>query len=176
MRIDTGKTIKKDGPSQFGRCTRHKDPFQCSLGAEGLYLLYRFETSSEFYVDARGRAVIKDVTDNSSWFDLKMLTEYHAADPTKRLEDSNFRRALQKVFQKLRIISNHTCHFGRTAGPLKMEFEELSPDLIRLLGKFLVVSVCFIVSLLTKIVIVLQAIGKPTTKRRVIRRRFRFGR
>ena len=30
MKIATGKTVKRDGPSQFGRAIRHKDVFMCS--------------------------------------------------------------------------------------------------------------------------------------------------
>ena len=73
-----------------------------------------------------------------------MLTEYGAKDNEKRLEDTNFRKAIKKIFRKLRIHANHTCHFGRVAAPLKLEFEELSTDLIRLLGKCLVCFFFFI--------------------------------
>ena len=51
LKISTGKTVRRDGPSQYRRATRHKDVFQYSIGAEGLYLLYRFHTNGEFQID-----------------------------------------------------------------------------------------------------------------------------
>ena len=139
MKVATGKTVKKDGPSQFGRAMRHKDVFKCSLGAEALYLLYRFETKQEFcWTDEDGELQYLNVLDNRVWFDIKLLTEYDSVVPDANktsISDNTFRNALTAVFKKLGIHASHTCHFGRATGPLHLEFVELPQEMIRLLGK-----------------------------------------
>jgi hypothetical protein len=42
---------------------------------------------------------------------------------------------LRKIFELLDIITSHHGHFGRVVGPVKLDFEEVAVELIRILGK-----------------------------------------
>ena len=131
MQMFTGKTVKKDSPSQFARATRHHDVFCCPLGALALYLAYRFQQNSEF--DPTGR--FPDFLINEEWFDIKVLVEL-GADSEEGINQQAFRRDLGKVFKKLGIISNHVTHSCRHTAPTHCEFKELSPEFVKQLGKF----------------------------------------
>jgi hypothetical protein len=65
MRIATGKT---NGANQklYGRVMRHSNYQMCPIGAMGLYFLSRFDIGGEE----------TDFTDNSTWFNDKLLTQY----------------------------------------------------------------------------------------------------
>jgi Centromere DNA-binding protein complex CBF3 subunit, domain 2 len=143
MFIGTGKTIKSNGPSQYGRAIRHRDVFQCSVGAFGFYLLYRFLVNGEF-VDLDH---VPDFRENSSWFDMKVLTEY-GGDSNKQMDQRTFRDAVKKVFKELGISAKHFGHWGRVAGSVFGEFHELPPDVIQLLGKFVLLCVVFSIVLI----------------------------
>jgi hypothetical protein len=125
--IGTGKTIKSDSPPQYGRATRHMDVFQCSISALGFYLLHRFDVNGEWTNPP-------DFRENSSWFDVKMLTDF-GGESTKTMGQRPFQQAVKDVFGELGICANHHGHFGRVAGPIYLEFKELSPELIKVLGK-----------------------------------------
>ena len=128
--IGTGKTIKSDGPSQYGRATRHRDVFQCSVGALGFYLLHRFWANGEF-LDLEH---VPDFRDNASWFDMKVLCEF-GGDCKTMMTQRPFQDSVKKVFSHLGISAKHFGHWGRVAGSIFGEFHELPPDMIKLLGK-----------------------------------------
>ena len=139
MKIATGKTVKQDGPSQFGRAIRHKDPFLCPIGAEAMYLFYRFEQTHEWYWDGYSDCVddfhVPEMTDNSAWFDVKLLVEHSSPDNTKVLKQRCYCKSLDEIFKKYGITSNHFGHFGRVTAPLLCEFNDLPPSVIQELGK-----------------------------------------
>ena len=127
--IGTGKTIKSDAPSQYGRATRHKDVFQCAVGALGFYLLERFEVNGEF-----SHTNMPDWRDNKAWFDIKVLVE-QGKDTRKVMTQRPFQKSIDKIFEELGISTNHQGHFGRVTAPVYAEFKELPPDMIKILGK-----------------------------------------
>ena len=151
MKIATGKTVKSDGPSQYGRATRHKDVFLCPIGAEAMYLFYRFEQSHEFWWDGDQDALAAlgedesiygldnfhapEMRDNSQWFDMKLLVEHSSPDNTKILKQRCYCKSLDEIFKKYGITSNHFGHFGRVTAPLLCEFRDLPPNVIQELGK-----------------------------------------
>jgi hypothetical protein len=70
--IGTGKTIKSNAPSQYGWATRHKDVFQCVVGALCFCLLEFLSTN------------MPDWRVNKEWFDIKVLAE-QCKDTTKEM-------------------------------------------------------------------------------------------
>jgi hypothetical protein len=46
--------------------------------------------------------------------------------------------SMKKIFKKLQIGSSHLGHWGRVSGPVELEFEEVLPEYIRILGECLV--------------------------------------
>ena len=81
MMIATGKTVSKEG-NQFGRATRHLNVWLCAIGAQGLYLLYRFEVLGEFLEE---KNTMPDFRKNETWFDIKLLIDYTQRDRTVEL-------------------------------------------------------------------------------------------
>ena len=79
LTIGTGKTIKSDAPSQYGRATRHQDVFQCSVLALGFYLLHRFEINGELH-----ESNLPDFRENSEWFDVNVRNEF-GGEPYKQM-------------------------------------------------------------------------------------------
>ena len=98
MQIATGKT--NNGVKLFGRVGRHIDPSMCSIGAQGFYLMYRFEQSNEMYP-------IPDFCNNESWYGIKILTDANTKDPTKGITDTTYYTAVNQALDSLGIHSNH---------------------------------------------------------------------
>ena len=68
---------------------------------------------------------------------------------TKVMKATTYTGLLWKIFEELQVIASHYGHFGRVSAPVKLEFEEVLPELIRILGKFAEgVATQFIVALL----------------------------
>ena len=63
LRDGAGKSVK-DKP-QFGKVMRHRLPELCPIGALGLYLLARFDVTTEHDTF--------DFCNNRSWFNTKLL-------------------------------------------------------------------------------------------------------
>jgi hypothetical protein len=111
---------------------RHKDVTQCSIGAFGFYLLFRFHKSGEMDDGKR-----PNFAENDEWFHIKILTDGTVTDTKKELLKRSYTDPIRKVFKKLGIYSFHFGHWGRVNAPAKLEFEELHPEFIRILGKSL---------------------------------------
>ena len=124
----TGKTVKGK-LKQFGRYMRHNDVTRCALGGFGLYLLFRFFMSGE--MDDGNRP---DFADNKSWFDIKILTD-GTLDNRKEMTKKTYTDDVKAVLKSLKIVSSHYGHWGRVNAPVELEFAELSPELIRILGE-----------------------------------------
>jgi hypothetical protein len=116
---------------QFGRSMRHKDVRRCSVGAFGFYLLFRFHKSGEMDDDQRPNFGI-----NKEWFDIKILTDGTRHATTKEIQKRTYTDPIRNVFKKLSLISSHFGHWGRVNAPAELEFEEVSPEYIRILGEF----------------------------------------
>ena len=87
MKIATGKTVESDGPSQYGRATRHKDVFQCPIGAEAVYLFFHFDCTREWFMESNlSDYCFPDMHFNKAWFDIKLLVEHGTKDNTKWLD------------------------------------------------------------------------------------------
>ena len=99
LTIGTGKTIKSDSPSQYGRATRHMDVFQCSVSALGFYLLHRLDVNGEW-------TNLPDFRDNSAWFDVKLLAEF-GGESSKTMTQRPYQSAVKDVFGELGICSSH---------------------------------------------------------------------
>jgi hypothetical protein len=123
----TGKTVTTK--KQYGRSMRHKDVRECAICAFAFYLLFRFAVSGE--MDDGNRP---DFTKNEQWFDIKILSD-GSRDNCKVMNARSYTDPLRKIFQLLGIITSHYGHFGRVVGPVKLEFEEVAAELIRILGE-----------------------------------------
>jgi hypothetical protein len=120
----------KHAKKQFGRSMRHKDVRRCSIGAFAFYLLFRFQKSGEFDDGKR-----PDLSKNDKWFDIKILTDGTTGGTTKMLQKRTYTESIKKIFKKLQIVAAHLGHWGRVSGPVELEFEEVSPEYIRILGE-----------------------------------------
>lgn len=119
---------------------RHKDVKKCAVGGFAFYLFFRFHVSRE--MDEQFRP---DFTDNRSWFDIKILTDGTRKN-TKVMAKKSYTDEIRKIFKDLKIVASHFGHWGRVSAPVELEFNELSPDLIRILGELLCVFALLIVA------------------------------
>ena len=76
-----------------------------------------------------------DFTKNDEWFDIKILSD-GTMNNTKVMKATTYTGQLRKIFEELQVIASHYGHFGRVSVPVKLEFEKVLPELIRILGKF----------------------------------------
>lgn len=131
MQMDQGKTIKEGGSRQLGRALRHKDVSVCPVGALGFYLFQRFRMTGEMEDGKR-----PDFCDNKDWFSTKLFV--HCSQEDKRLEmkKKNFTDMIRECFASLKIFTRHYGHFGRVSAPALLELEEISHELIRILGNW----------------------------------------
>lgn len=123
----TGKT--NHGIHLFGRAIRHKDVLLCPIGAQALYLFYRFKISNEMVNPP-------DFTDNRAWFNIKLYTDGKPDKAALGIGPQRYSDAIKKVFRILGLPTKHTAHLGRILGPKKLEMLEMSQDEIRLLGNW----------------------------------------
>jgi hypothetical protein len=137
MQLIDGKTNR--GKVFYGRSMRHKNVLLCPIGALGFYLLSRFKLSGEFDEDR-----CPDFTDNSSWYDIKLLVSFGthngagtAEEGRKRpIKDNNFTQATKKILHQLGIASKHFQHLGRMFGNMNLQYLEIDEDFIRMLGNW----------------------------------------
>lgn len=129
MQIATGKTNK--AKTIYGRLIRHKNVNMCGMGALGLYLMLRFHVTKELEEI--------DFTDNSKWFDIKLLVDRHAGDLeslSRSVSDQYYATSIKSVAKKLGLSPNHFIHFGRNQQPAVLEVEELESTEIKCLGNW----------------------------------------
>ena len=129
LQIEQGKTVST-GSRQYGRALRGKDVKTCPVGALAFYLFFRFRQSGE--MDDGNRP---NFCENSSWFDIKLMSD-GSLENKKQMQKNTFTEQVEEMFANLRIISNHTGHWGRVAGPAALEKEELDQSLVRILGNW----------------------------------------
>ena len=115
MRIAMGKT--NGLRVLYGRCIRHKDVNQCAIGALGLYLLGRSMLTSEFQRI--------DFSQNEQWFNIKLLVDSRGENNATSISDQAYYSSMKQACDALQIPSKHFIHFGRSAGSVKAELDEL---------------------------------------------------
>ena len=108
---------------------RHKDACQCSIGAYAFYLLLRFHLSREMDDEFR-----PNFAKNEEWFDIKILTD-GTRDNKKEMGRKSFTGMIRAILLALLIVSAHFGHFGRVNAPVALDFAEIDPEAIRILGK-----------------------------------------
>jgi hypothetical protein len=109
---------------------RHKNVCRCSIGAFAFYLLFRFHKSGEMEDGVR-----PNFAENKEWYDIKILTDGTQTETKKHLQKRTYTEPIRKVFKGLQIVSSHFGHWGRVSGPVELEFEEVSPEYIQILGE-----------------------------------------
>jgi hypothetical protein len=124
-----GKTVKLK-KKQFSRLMCHKDMRHCSVGAFGFHLLFRFHKSGEMEDCCR-----PNFGCNKEWYNIKILTDGTRNEMTKQIQKRTYTKPIRKVFKKLLIVTSHFGHWGRVNAPAEFEFEEVSPEYIRILGE-----------------------------------------
>lgn len=122
-----GKT--NNGQTLYGRLMRHKDVRMCGFGALAFYLLYRFQCTGEM-------SPPPDFTDNSTWFDIKLLVDCTSSSNSKAMNSNIYARAIKEVLKELGIFTNHYLHIGRVLGPILAEFNEAPSGDIQCLGNW----------------------------------------
>ena len=117
---------------------RHKDVRRCAYGAFGFYLVFCFHRSGEMEDENR-----PNFAENQAWFDIKILSDGERDHNTKELQRRTYTDKIKGILKELKIMSSHFGHWGRVTGPVELEFEEVPPELIRILGKSSLVDCCF---------------------------------
>ena len=99
-----------------------------------------------------------DFTDNSAWFDRKLLISI-GTDFDKSISPRSYQNKLKKLFKKVGVHSKHYGHFGRHVAPVFCEFKELDPETIRQLGEWCCCCCFFSFLFLTFIIIFYRELG-----------------
>lgn len=135
LKFFAGKTNR--GRKIYGRATRHKDVRLCAIGALAIYLMYRFFVTGEFSDPSF------EWTDNSKWFDVKLLVNpQHQADNTtnrdytKCMKTNTYARGIKSVLEALALVVTHFAHLGRQLGAKILEMLEVESEEIRRLGNW----------------------------------------
>ena len=81
-----------------------------------------------------GEAESFDFTSNKAWFNIKLLTDSRGFDNTISVTDQAYASNMKNACRHLGIISKHFVHFGRSAGSVKAELDELDGYNINDLG------------------------------------------
>lgn len=129
LQLMAGKTVKP-GTRQFGRAIRAREVVDCPIGALGFYLLHRFFMSGEFSDGER-----PDFSVNKNWFEIKILTDGSRKN-TKSLKKNTYVDQIRQCFSDLDLATAHYGHWGRVSGAVKLEQEEVPPDLIKVMGNW----------------------------------------
>ena len=106
----------------------HKNVNLCAIGALGVYLLARFHQTS--------KADGIQFKNNKKWFSIKLLIDSHGSDNTKAVSDQAYYSSMKDACKNLGITSKHFVHFGRGAGSVKAELDELDGFNIADLGNW----------------------------------------
>jgi hypothetical protein len=73
---------------------------------------------------------------NKEWFDIKILMDGTRTETNKEIQKRTYTKPIQKVFKKLLIVASQFGHWGgHVNGPVELEFEEVCPEYIRILGE-----------------------------------------
>lgn len=126
MQVHTGKTNK--GKTIYGRSIRNRKANKCPMGALGFYLMLRFELSGELEE--------MDFTENSKWFDIKLLVDRNVTDNVSAVKDTYYAAAIKEKAESIGANPNHFIHFGRDVQPAMLEAEELPSPEIKELGNW----------------------------------------
>ena len=126
MQVHTGKTNK--GKTVYGRSIRHRRAHRCAMGALALYLMLRFDLSKELEE--------MDFTENSKWFDIKLLVDRTVKNNMVAVKDTYYADAIKKSAKSIGADPSHFIHFGRDVQPAVLEAEELPAPEIKILGNW----------------------------------------
>lgn len=126
---NTGKT---NGPGDvyYGRAMRNKDVRLCCVGGYAFYLITRFSVTKEF---TEGHV---DWTDNSTWFNIKMLVGPIASDTTKPLSSNSYSKWMKELLTELNIYVKHIIHLGRIWGSVFLDMLEAESSGTTMLGNW----------------------------------------
>jgi hypothetical protein len=108
----------------------HKGVNHCSISAFAFYLLFCFHKLGDF-----DDGVPPNLADNKEWCDIKILTDGSVQENKKHLQTRTYTSSMKKIFKKLQVVASHLGHWGRVSGPVELEFEEVLPEYIRILGE-----------------------------------------
>ena len=95
----------------------HKNVNLCAIGALGLYLLARFHQIS--------KADGIQFKNNKKWFSIILLIDSCGRDNTKAVSDQAYYSSMKDACKNLGITSKYFVDFGRGAGSVKAELDEL---------------------------------------------------
>ena len=110
MQFATGKT--NHGVKLYGRVgtSRHVNALNCPIGPIAFHLFYHFEVTKEMDNPSI------DFFDNSTWFDIKFITDISCRDQTKILENKTYSTAIDQTCKVLGISTKSWMHIGHKLG------------------------------------------------------------
>jgi Centromere DNA-binding protein complex CBF3 subunit, domain 2 len=127
--IALGKT--NHGRLLYGRAIRHKDVRLCCIGALSFYLQYRFYVTDEF-----ANMGLDDWFENSTWFDIKLLSDVYSDDHSKEMTNDSYAKHVRKVLARLGLPSNKLLHLGRNIGARILDLLNEEDEAIRKMGQW----------------------------------------
>jgi hypothetical protein len=124
-----GKT--NHGQTLYGRATRHRDVCLCCIGAIAFYLMFRFDATKEFE-----DFTLADWSDNSKWFDIKLLVDIAGTNKKKPMKNRSYADAIKSILMGLGITAMHLVHLGRNLGAKILEMLEEESRWIQIIGNW----------------------------------------
>lgn len=105
----------------------------CPIGAQAMYLYYRFECTGEMENDSI------NWTDNNTWFKRKLLVQSTVTmeDLEEPMSIRTYADAMKAILLLLGMGAAWQAHFGRKVGPILMEFMEVPKGVIDSMGNWL---------------------------------------
>jgi hypothetical protein len=76
-----------------------------------------------------------DFSVNEEWVDMKILMDGTTDNNKIQIQERTYTTPIKKVLKNLKIVASHFGHWGCVHGPVELAFEEVPPELIRILGK-----------------------------------------
>ena len=103
----------------------------CVVGALALYLWFRFDQTREMENPP-------NFVNNEDWFFIKLLVSSSCTTDTntEQFDIRNYANSMDEILRFLNIFCSHRAHFGRKAGPMLLELQEVSKSIIEALGNW----------------------------------------
>lgn len=127
--VAIGKT--NHGRLLYGRALRHRNAKLCCIGALSMYLQCRFWITDEF-----ANFTTEDWTNNSKWFDIKLLVDVNGADNTVSMKNDSYSKHIKRVLIKLNIVCDKLLHLGRNLGAKTLDLLEEETAEIKRMGQW----------------------------------------
>ena len=85
---------------------------------------------------ARFHSIGELLPDNTSWFDVKLLTDCNNSQNHFSIIDQAYAKTMRSACKALGVMSKHFVHFGPGTGAVACEMQEVDPQYIKIFGNW----------------------------------------